>query len=599
MAETRLVPATEPHDGFEASSRDCVSTKVSRLGQYGILAKLGHGGMANVYLGVARSDVEDFRKLVVLKVLHENLREDPEFVRMFMKEAKIAARLSHPNVVNTYTVGYEDDCLCIVMEYLEGAPLSVFSKRLGADRSIEERLPLLGAISQTLLGLHYVHEFRDYDGTHLGLVHRDIKPANIFVTFEGQAKVLDFGVAKIAGVERDTASQFFKGTVQYMAPEMLYSARPIDRRVDVFSMGLVLCEMARGRRIWGESSTPEILRSLAEGRLPSLAGDIPERLERICARALAPNPADRYPTALDLKDDLDQFLQSQGHDGRSWPTLATSFAEFRGRRTRAIQERLQSLERQTADASLHSMPTLTHGTAPTKNQGEPMSGPVPGMRRAGLALAGLGASALAVSTLLFVMPMNRAEPSASPPPLGTAIAEVPETKLDERQEPPSEVPAQAALIAPNSRAAAMLEGHPASDDTLIIEEGVEQDPIRPSRRDRDPNESGRHHSPRRHSGSGSESPRSATGSVSSTSETTSSSDLQARSDPPTDPSSPSNPSSSSNPGRANAATERSRGTTTEAASSPMGPRPGDDMRQQKTLVDNLGLDKSNPFGTSG
>lgn len=337
--------------------------RMSRLGKYDVVAKLGQGGMAQVYLGVSRAEIKDFRKLVVLKVLHDNLRDDPKFVEMFMKEAAIAARLAHPNVVHTYTVGEEDGHHCIVMEYLEGASLNSYIKRLG-DSTFEGRVPLLGAVSKALAGLHYVHEFTDYDGTRLDLVHRDVKPGNIFITFDGQVKLLDFGVAKMTATDQATASQVVKGTVHYMAPEALDTSHVHDRRLDVFAVGLTLWEVANGRRFWGELSNLQILKSLAESKLPGCEREegVPLEITQICERALAPDPETRYQNALELKRDLDQYLRGIGYEDESLSALSDQlFSELRERRAKAIKDRLALVQQVGSDARplSGSLPTLT------------------------------------------------------------------------------------------------------------------------------------------------------------------------------------------------------------------------------------------------
>lgn len=350
-----------------------------RLGKYDLIAKLGRGGMADVYLAVARGAVEGFRKLVVLKVLHENLSEDPIYVDMFTREAKLAARLTHTNVVHTFTVGQEDGRFCIIMEYLDGVSLAAVVKR-AAQMPMYERLTLLGAVVRALAGLHYVHEFQDYDGTHRSLIHRDIKPANIFITFDGQVKVLDFGVAKMTATNRElTASEVVKGTVQYMAPEALDITRPVDRRVDVFAAGIVAWELVQGTKFWQGYDHLHVLRFLASGQLPPLDGidGTPERLIQICRHATSVTPDARPATALELKIELEAFLTEYGipHGTEDLAQIVRRlYDDLRTRRTQAIRERLEAFDRQqplppstllaTDSSSLTSLsPPPLHGEA--------------------------------------------------------------------------------------------------------------------------------------------------------------------------------------------------------------------------------------------
>src|SRR5260370_910736 len=188
-------------------------------GKYKLLAELGRGGMANVYLAVARGP-SGFNKLVVLKCLRSDLASDTELLAMFLDEARLAARLNHPHVVQTYEVGEYVGRPVIVMEYLEGQVLSSLVQRAQSNNALPLSLHLR-VIIDALEGLHHAHELTDYDGKPLGLVHRDISPQNVFVTFDGHVKVLDFGIAKAATSQSQTATGILKGKVKYMAPEQM------------------------------------------------------------------------------------------------------------------------------------------------------------------------------------------------------------------------------------------------------------------------------------------------------------------------------------------------------------------------------------------
>jgi serine/threonine protein kinase len=181
----------------EPSSTDGSWTPSPQLGKYQLIATLGQGGMGTVYLALA-SGFGQFRKLLVLKELRQDLTRRGGFVRMFMDEAKLAARLSHPNVVQTFEASEVDDRYFLAMEYLDGQSLSALLDRLAQT---DLQLPLcmhIQILCEALSGLHYAHELLDYDGTSLQVVHRDVSPQNVFVTYHGQVKVVDFGVAKVA-----------------------------------------------------------------------------------------------------------------------------------------------------------------------------------------------------------------------------------------------------------------------------------------------------------------------------------------------------------------------------------------------------------------
>src|SRR5262245_22043168 len=212
--------------------------------KYRLLAELGHGGMADVYLAVTQG-MQDFTKLAVVKRLRSHLAEDSDFLAMFMQEARIAARLNHPNVVHTFDVGHDGQFHFMAMEFLEGHPYSAILNRAGRehlDLALQIRI-----LIDVLEGLHYAHELCDFDGKPLGLVHRDISPQNVFVTYDGQVKVLDFGIAKALDSAVETRTGVVKGKLSYMSPQQAL-ANTIDRRADLYSVGVLLWEAVAQRR---------------------------------------------------------------------------------------------------------------------------------------------------------------------------------------------------------------------------------------------------------------------------------------------------------------------------------------------------------------
>jgi hypothetical protein len=311
--------------------------------QYRILVELGHGGTSDVYLAVASSP-SGFNKLVVLKALKSEIARERAARRAFLSEARLSARLNHPNVVQVNEVLEQDEIPILVMEYLEGRALAQILGRAWA------RFPLalhLRVLSDALRGLHYSHELCDFDGTPLSVVHRDMSPHNIFVTFDGQVKVLDFGLAKIGG-SADTQTGVVRGKLHYMSPDQLTQDRDLDRRADVYAVGVMLWEAATGRRLWEGLSDPVILRRVLDGRVPtpsSLNPRVPAALERICMRALALRPEDRQSTAADLAAELDEFLAGLGGAATSRAVgefVADVFAEDRRSMRRIVEEKLRA-----------------------------------------------------------------------------------------------------------------------------------------------------------------------------------------------------------------------------------------------------------------
>ncbi len=316
------------------------------LGKYRIIAELGSGGMATVYLAVVRGP-SGFSKLVVVKVLRSHLGQDPETVSMFLDEARLAARLHHPNVVQTNEVGAEAGQHLLVMEYLDGVTLNEL-----LDRARRRGTPLpmgmhLRIIHEALNGLHYAHELADFDGSPLELVHRDISPHNLFVTFDGQAKVLDFGIAKVANSSHDTRTGVIKGKIRYMSPEQIAGDR-VDRRADIFSVGAMLWEAATGERLWKGRSDVEIMTRVVNGAIPAPRESDPranELLDRICRKALAINRDDRYATCLDLQADLEKLLDELGDRSNSRTIgrfLNETFEETRQERKKMIELQLSA-----------------------------------------------------------------------------------------------------------------------------------------------------------------------------------------------------------------------------------------------------------------
>jgi eukaryotic-like serine/threonine-protein kinase len=281
-----------------------------RIGRYEVVTMLGQGGMARVYLALARGPV-GFNKLVVVKQIRPELAWDEEFLTMFLEEARIAARLNHPNVVSTLEVLEEDGQYAIAMEFLEGQTLADLLRRMGRGKMpIEEHLWIL---TQVLAGLHYGHELRDFDGTHIGVVHRDVSPSNVFLTYNGEVKLLDFGIAKATGAVSVTNKGTVKGKLGYGAPEQFLS-NPVDARTDVFSVGVMMWEALAGQRRKPAAETAAgIFQARVAGWEPTIAEvrpDVPPMLGDICNRSTAVNPEARYPCAADLQHDLERYLET-------------------------------------------------------------------------------------------------------------------------------------------------------------------------------------------------------------------------------------------------------------------------------------------------
>lgn len=284
------------------------ASSVPEIGKYHLVAELARGGMGNVYLAALQGP-GGFQKLIAIKELKPELGDDDTYVTMFLEEARLAARLHHPNIVQTNEVGSEDGRHYMVMEYLDGRSLH----RIARSFAEREGLPLgahLRILVEALRGLDYAHDLTGFDGERLGIVHRDVSPLNVIVTFDGQTKLLDFGIAKCGDNSLETKAGILKGRIAYMAPEQA-CGEPVDRRADIYSIGVMIWEAITRRRLWLGLTEVEILARLLAGAPPSLRSvcrEVPADLEAICLRAMSRKPEDRYATAAALIDDMERHL---------------------------------------------------------------------------------------------------------------------------------------------------------------------------------------------------------------------------------------------------------------------------------------------------
>jgi eukaryotic-like serine/threonine-protein kinase len=281
-------------------------------GKYHVLMELGRGGTAVVSAGIARG-IGGFSKLVVLKNIKEDFLTDRETVKMFVNEARLSARMNHPNIVQVYEVFRQNKLPVIVMEYLDGQSLAKIHARAFRDPDYTVDMAVV-ILSKVLAGLHYAHTLTDYDGTPLQIVHRDVSPHNVMLTYDGQVKLVDFGIAKLSSSTQDTKTGVIKGKIGYMAPEQL-DGNSLDHRGDVFAVGVMLWEAIARRRLWGSRSDAEIVRCLIVDDIPALkavVADVDPELERICMKALATQPEYRYSSAAEFQSDLETFLAKRG-----------------------------------------------------------------------------------------------------------------------------------------------------------------------------------------------------------------------------------------------------------------------------------------------
>jgi eukaryotic-like serine/threonine-protein kinase len=283
------------------------------FGKYYLLERINVGGMAEVFKAKTFG-VEGFERLLAVKRILPNIAEDEEFITMFIDEAKIAVQLQHANIAQIFDLGKVDDSYFIALEYVNGRDLRSIFDRM---RSRGDALPIALAchvMMQVCEGLDYAHNKRDGQGRELHLIHRDISPQNVLIGYDGEVKLIDFGIAKAAGKASTTQAGILKGKFGYMSPEQVRGL-PIDKRSDIFAVGIVLYELLTGERLFvGETdfSTLEKVRNVEIVPPSSYNKKIPQELERLMMKALARDPEDRYSNAIDLHDDLQSFLYSIG-----------------------------------------------------------------------------------------------------------------------------------------------------------------------------------------------------------------------------------------------------------------------------------------------
>jgi eukaryotic-like serine/threonine-protein kinase len=284
-----------------------------RLGRYELRAKIADGGMAEVHVA-RRVDGPGAGEVVAIKTIREQFARNKEFVTMFLDEAKIVSRLRHPNVIRYYELGKDGEQLFLAMELLFGQSLWSLWEGCRA-RNVRLRYDMIAWIGARVAdGLHYAHELVDEQGQRLEIVHRDVNATNIFVTYDGEIKVIDFGLAKAANRESKTAAGVIKGKVAYMSPEQSVGA-PIDRRTDIFALGTTLWELCCDRRLFKRSDDVETLRRVHAAEVPDatrLVEGFPPELWRVIKRALARDMDQRYRTAAELARDLDALAVRQG-----------------------------------------------------------------------------------------------------------------------------------------------------------------------------------------------------------------------------------------------------------------------------------------------
>ena len=390
-------------------------TTEQTLGRYAIFGELASGGMASVHLGRMLGPV-GFSKTVAIKRMHPHLSRDPEFVTMFLDEARLAARIQHPNVVPTLDVVTAGGALFLVMEYVQGETLRHLLKA-ARNKNLHVSPRIAGAILVNALhGLHAAHIARDERGQALEVVHRDVSPQNIMVGVDGVARVLDFGVAKAAGRLQNTQGGQLKGKLAYMAPEQVRGGL-VDRRTDVYAATIVLWEALTGRPLLrGESEVEVLAMAMAAEFSPpsSVAPGLTPEIDAVVMRGLARNSSDRFQTARDFAIAIERAT------GVASPFEVAEWVELVGAEALALRAlRVREMESTTSLRALSDVSLTSDGREPnpdTSSHSDVLRGGGSGMR-AGPAPHGYGSGMTGSAAY--------AGPVPDPPPSSTSRSAVP------------------------------------------------------------------------------------------------------------------------------------------------------------------------------
>ena len=279
------------------------------FGSYTHFEKIGKGGMAQIYLARAETELGATRLAVVKEILPA-FADDPRFAEMLIHEAKLAARLGHRRIVQVFDLGKEKEHLYIAMEYVEGFDLNSLLRQCTEHKVGLPSKHALGIVADVLEGLDYAHRRTDENDQPLGIVHRDVSPSNVLISYEGEVKLCDFGIAHANDLVKEGASEALKGKAGYMSPEHA-RGEPLDARADVFAAGIILWELLVGRRLYKPKSDVALIVQAQRAEIPPIVDKglaNHEKLEAIVRRALARDREERYPSAGAMLRDLEEYL---------------------------------------------------------------------------------------------------------------------------------------------------------------------------------------------------------------------------------------------------------------------------------------------------
>jgi serine/threonine-protein kinase len=394
------------------------------IGRYILYGEIASGGMATVHFGRLQG-AAGFARSVAIKRLHPQYAKDPDFVAMFLDEARLAARISHPNVVPTLDVVAQEDELFLVMEYVRGVSLSRLAR---ASKHRGERIPLrivTSIVSGMLNGLHAAHEAKDETGEPLHIVHRDVSPQNVLVGTDGIARVLDFGVAKAVGRVQGTREGQLKGKLPYMAPEQITTG-VVSRKTDIYAASVVLWEVLVGRRLFYGDNEANIMSLVLAGEVPppsDLVPDLPQDFDRIVLRGTDRDPEERFATAREMASDVEAAvgLAPASEVGEWVEALAPD--ELR-QRARLIED----VERSRFSSVSPPSSVLTRPDASAPKRGEAISTPVKGPSVESSHVSAVQAATSTASEHVAALPLISTPLPSIAPPLLSSLSQRPRAR---------------------------------------------------------------------------------------------------------------------------------------------------------------------------
>jgi Tfp pilus assembly protein PilF/tRNA A-37 threonylcarbamoyl transferase component Bud32 len=457
-----------------------------RFGKYLLLEKMAAGGMAELYRAKTIG-VQGLEKLIAIKKILPHLAKEKELTGSFIDEAKLAALLNHQDIVKIYDFGSMEDSYFISMEFLFGKDLRALfgkAKEKGRPLSIEYALYVM---SRVCSGLDYAHKLKDFQGKPLNIIHRDISPQNVFVTYEGDVKILDFGIAKAASQSTITQYGMIKGKVAYMSPEQA-AGKPVDRRSDIFSTGILLYEAVTGTRMFTGESTMQILARVREAEYApaeSVARGVPGKVFPILNRALAKDPEERYQSCGDMLADLEECMieLSMRPTARGLGTYMKELltdeiaAEDQATRessgTMAVGEPEREKTPEASEVSVEGVAEAMAMLGVARTEATVMAGvaatKAPEPKRQRGVLIYLGMAALLIIVIGLIVFAVQREPVPETAQKEAVVAPVQPSPPPEKTEPAAADEAKAKVNALIEQAAALVETDPEKAKSLLFE----------------------------------------------------------------------------------------------------------------------------------